>query len=297
MKGLRLVFVIMGFILCIYIMSQVRELMIDKQEASLPVWKDLHNIELMAELENRMAVENQQGSSLTGTGRKEDYTTLYPELYATYDLPKKMPEGKKIAYLTFDDGPSENTYDILDILEEMDVKATFFIVGSSINKEREDCIKRMKYEGHAIGIHTYSHLCNEIYCSVERFLDDFNLVYQQLYEITGDRVNIFRFPWGSNNKYNKNIKDSLIEEMERRGFLCYDWSVDASDSIGRPTAYSIRHNIEKELMDQEYPIILMHDSASRNLTVRILPGIIRMLKDKGYEFDTLNHREPYKFEW
>jgi peptidoglycan/xylan/chitin deacetylase (PgdA/CDA1 family) len=283
--------------LCIYIFSQFRETINDRQKDTISDGRELHNIELMAELENRVAAENLPNGSQTTMDEDTDYTTMYPDLYTVYDLPDEMPEGRKIAYLTFDDGPSENTYEILDILEEMDVKATFFIVGSSISADREDCLKRMKYEGHTIGIHTYSHLCNEIYCSVERFLDDFNLVYQQIYEITGERVNIYRFPWGSNNYYSKNIKDSLMDEMERRGFLCYDWSVDANDSIGRPTAYSIRHNIEKDLKKQEFPIILMHDSASNDLTVRTLPGIIRMLKEKGYEFDTLDHREPFQFNW
>jgi peptidoglycan/xylan/chitin deacetylase (PgdA/CDA1 family) len=284
-------------ILFIYIFGQIGDTLNKRQQSSPPAWKELHNIELMAEFENRVAAADPEQSSQQAMDEEIDYTKLYPDLYTVYDLPEEMPEGKKIAYLTFDDGPSENTYEILDILEEMDVKATFFIVGSSINKEREDCLKRMKYEGHSIGIHTYSHLCNEIYCSVERFLDDFNMVYQQIYEITGERVNIYRFPWGSNNNYSKNIKDSLMDEMDRRGFLCYDWSVDANDSIGRPTAYSIRHNIEKDLKNQDYPIILMHDSATNNLTVRTLPGIIRMLKDKGYEFDTLDHRKPYQFNW
>ncbi len=237
------------------------------------------------------------GSSETATEDLRDYTKLFPDLYTEYEIPKIMENEKKIAYLTFDDGPSKNTFEILDILKENNVKATFFIVGSSITKEGEICLRRIKNEGHTIGIHTYSHLCNEIYCSVERYLNDFNMVYQQIHEITGERVNIYRFPWGSNNGYSKGIKDSLMNEMERRGFTCYDWNVDSNDSVGKPSYYSIRHNIEKDLEHQNYPIILMHDSVINKITVQTLPDIIQMLRNKGYDFDTLDNREPYQFNW
>jgi len=271
----------------------------DKQlakERNISAWLSRQNLELMAITENETAKDNSD-SSLTSTEKVPDYTKMFPDLYTVFAKPEEMKKGEKIAYLTFDDGPSKNTFKVLDILEELDIKATFFIVGSAINDEGEDSLERMVHEGHTIGIHTYSHLCNEIYCSVERYLEDFNLVYQQIYEITGERVNIYRFPWGSNNGYSKGIKDYLMEEMERRGFSCYDWNVSADDSIGRPTSYSILRNINKDLKRQDHPIILMHDSKINDLTVRMLPDIIKMLQEKGYEFDTLDHREPYQFNW
>jgi len=283
-------------ILLIYIISQGSSRAKQLGEQATPAWNQLHSVELMAMMENRMARENSD-SNLTSSDDLPDYTKLFPELYTEYEIPKELTKGKKIAYLTFDDGPSENTFKILDILEKRDIKAIFFIVGSAVNEERETCLVRMVNEGHTIGIHTYSHICNEIYCSVERYLDDFNTVYQQVYGITGERVNIYRFPLGSSNGYSKGIKDALMEEMERRGFTCYDWNVSADDAIGKPTAYSIRHNIEKDLKKNNYPIILMHDSTINDLTVRMLPEIIKMLKEKGYEFETLDQREPYQFPW
>lgn len=283
-------------VLLVYIISSASE-RVKNPEVTSPAWNEIHNTALLAEMENRMAKEEDTGDSKSSMEEIPDYKKLFPDLYTEYALHESMEEGKKIAYLTFDDGPSANTFEILDILEEMDVKATFFIVGSAIDEEREVCLKRMVNEGHTIGIHTYSHLCSEIYCSIERYLYDFNRVYQQIYDITGERVNIYRFPWGSNNGYSKGIKDSLITEMERRGFTCYDWNVDANDSVGKPTGYSIRRNIEKDIKKQKYPIILLHDSIINDLTVRTLPGIIRMLSDKGYEFDTLDNREPYLFNW
>ena len=281
--------------LFIYFVGQARVRVLHEKETVVPAWENLHNIELMALMENRMASEHEQVRSCSGQIEEDqDYKELFPDLYTVYEKPESE-KSKKIAYLTFDDGPSSNTFEILDILQENDIKATFFIVGMEITDKGEDALRRMKNEGHAIGIHTYSHAHSEIYCSVERFLEDFHMVYEKIYEITGERASIFRFPWGSKNSYNKNIKDALMDEMERRGFLCYDWNVDANDSVGKPTEYSIRTNIEKDLKNQEHPIILMHDSSINDLTVKMLPGIIRMLQDKGYEFDTLEHREPYKF--
>lgn len=255
----------------------------------------IQSLELIAVMENELT--GQAGSSQTSTEEVPDYTRMYPNLYTVYSVPKEKEKNRKIAYLTFDDGPSENTFKVLDILEEHDIKATFFIVGSAVKKKNESSLQRMLHEGHTIGIHTYSHMCNEIYCSVERFLDDFNNVYQLIYDLTGERVNIYRFPWGSNNGYSKNIKDALMEEMERRGFTCYDWNVDTNDSVGKPSSYSILRNIRRDIKNQNQPIILMHDSSINDLSVQILPDVIKLLQELGYEFDTLENREPYQFNW
>jgi len=285
-----------SLILILSIASLYKKLDLENSKAET-VWYEYQGVELLAILENTLVVEEEDEISQTITEDLPDYTKMYPDLYTVYQMPKQMDLGKKIAYLTFDDGPSDNTFDILDILQEKDVPATFFILGSAITDEGEACLRRMANEGHTIGIHTYSHMCNEIYCSIERYLDDFNTVYQQIYEITGRRVSIYRFPWGSNNGYSKEIKEALMDEMERRGFICYDWNVSANDSVGKPTAYSILHNIEKDLEQHNYPIILMHDSVINDLTARVLPDIIEMIREKGYEFDTLDHREPYQFPW
>ncbi len=74
-------------------------------------------------------------------------------------------------------------------------------------------------------------------------------------------------------------------------------SADSNDSVGRPTAYSIRRNVEKDLENYDHPIILMHDLGINRLTVETLPEIIDLIKDKGYDFGTLDNREPYIFEW
>lgn len=257
-------------------------------------WKEFKNIEELVLTENEQARELED-SSAAASDKIPDYTKMFPDLYTEYAMPKPVNKDRKVAYLSFDDGPSENTYKVLNTLQEYDVRATFFIIGSEIDKKSEDALIRMVNEGHTIGIHTYSHMCNEIYCSIERYLDDFNLVYEQIYDVTGKRVNLYRFPWGSNNSYGRHMKSALIDEMERRGFTCYDWTVDSKDSNGRPSASTILRNIKRDIKQQNQPIVLMHDSSINNTTIKLLPDIIEMIRDMGYEFDTLDHREPYRF--
>lgn len=247
------------------------------------------------EKENLSVMEN-EGSEDTSCEKNDlpEYTKIYPDLYVSSEISKIEEDGKKIAYLSFDDGPSKYTSDVLKILKENDIKATFFILGSTMTKEGEECLKTMVKEGHTIGLHTYSHKCKSIYSSVEAYLEDFDKVFQQVYGITGIKPIIFRFPCGSVNCYSKGIKKALIAEMERRGFTYYDWNVTAEDSVGTPTEYSIITNV-KHYCEHNKPVILMHDSSINKLTTKVLPKIISKIKESGYEFDTLDKRMPCHF--
>lgn len=263
---------------------------IDKEDSKvIDVWKVDYDIL------RTVRIENEKAKAQAFDYRKKNYMELYPELYVESVKPVILLEKKKVAYLTFDDGPSYITAEILDTLDRYEAKATFFILGCTITKEGEECLKNMVERGHTIGIHTYSHNYRNIYSSVEGFLDDFYKAYLLIYETTGLKVNIFRFPWGSYNSYNKTIRHDLIEEMERRGFTYYDWNISAEDSVGNPTEYRIKRNVLKNLERYRDPIILMHDAAVNHLTARTLPDILESMSDNGYIFDTLNHREPYQF--
>lgn len=200
-------------------------------------------------------------------------------------------ESKKIAYLTFDDGPSEVTPKILEALREQGIKATFFLIGNAITKENEELVKEMAQEGHTIGIHTYCHEKNKIYCSAQAYLEDFNKAYKRIYEVTGIKPKIFRFPWGSANNYLAKISNPVIHELESRGFTYFDWNVSAEDSVGTPTKASILNNIKKDYRRYDNPVILMHDSSINELTANTLPEIIEIIKAGGYTFDTLDHME------
>lgn len=255
--------------------------------------------ELMIEVDDKLQElvkeENEEYEKLAYKERVNKYTKLYPDMYVESIKPIIHVDETKIAFLSFDDGPSKVTNQILDTLKENEVKATFFIIAGNVNNEKLEYLTRMAEDGHVIGIHTYSHDHRDIYQSVESYLNDFYKAYQLVYETTGIKTNIFRFPWGSNNNYNKKIRNELTSEMIRRGFRFYDWNVSAEDSTGSPSAKKIRDNVLKDLDRFNNPIILMHDSAINKNTAKVLPEIVEVMKDKGFTFDTLNNREPYHF--
>lgn len=219
------------------------------------------------------------------------YTKLYPELYCppstgTY-------EKEKVIFLTFDDGPSSNTDRILDVLKEKGVKATFFVTAQNASEANMARMKRIVDEGHTIGIHSYTHEYHQIYASVSAYLDDFNKMYQKIYEITGVKPNIFRFPGGSNTGYNKSIRDDLVKEMTRRGFTFYDWNIDSSDASGNnvPASKLVSHTLSTS-QGFNFGIVLMHDLGTKATTADALPQIIDGLKEQGYSFDKITNDLP-----
>lgn len=202
---------------------------------------------------------------------------------------------KKVIYLTFDDGPSDNTIKILEILKENNIKATFFVVGEQITPEREELIKSMIADGHQIGVHTYTHERNQIYASKEACLFDFKKTYERLVDVTGVAPTVYRFPYGSANCYISSYCNSVIREMDALGLAYIDWNVSGEDAIGHPTTDSILKNV-KGYKKYNEPVVLLHDGASNDLTVQTLPAIIKSMKAAGYEFDIIANRyKPYQW--
>ncbi|MDR0904357.1 MAG: polysaccharide deacetylase [Ruminococcus sp.] len=212
------------------------------------------------------------------------YQKLYPDLYT--EPPTEFIIETGAAYLTFDDGPSEHTDDILHILENYGIKATFFFCGGTSEEDRQT-MKRAADEGHTIAIHSLSHNYTEVYASVESFLEDFNNTYQNVYEATGVKPQIFRFPGGSINNYNRFVYKEIIAEMTRRGFVYYDWNVSGSDAVEGATWTTIYNSVidgAKGHVDDR-AIILLHDSKSK--TVTVVEDVIDELTRMGYHFEPL----------
>lgn len=199
-------------------------------------------------------------------------------------------EPRKVAFLTFDDGPSKNTRQVLDILKENEIHATFFVIGSEITPEREELLREMVEEGHSIGIHTYSHKKNEIYRSLESCLEDLQMAADRVCEVTGQCPRIMRFPYGSNNPYMKSFEKEVKEKVQEEGLVYYDWNVSGEDAVGNPTSYSILQHIKEDLTRYNEPVILLHDGVSNKLTADTLSDIIAYIKEQGYEFDVLDHK-------
>ncbi|HHW06475.1 MAG TPA: polysaccharide deacetylase [Clostridia bacterium] len=221
------------------------------------------------------------------------YQTAFPELYAL--PPAAQRQAQNVAYLTFDDGPSARTLEILDILKEHEIKATFFVVTENCDAE---ILKRIVAEGHAIGIHTHSHKYTEIYRSVEDYLADFQKAYDIIYQATSVKPDIFRFPGGSINSYNRGIYQELISEMLRRGFVYYDWNISTLDTVPRISAEKIIQHVASSIQGQSNLFILAHDSGDKRNTVEALPEIIDLVKARGYVFDKIeNSVKPVVFAY
>jgi peptidoglycan/xylan/chitin deacetylase (PgdA/CDA1 family) len=225
-----------------------------------------------------------------------EYEKLYPDLYAMNTPPAEYNKDENHIYLTFDDGPSDNTDGILEYLKQNNVRATFFVIPS----DTESCARRLNKileSGNILGVHTFSHDYNKIYKSVDAFLEDFDKAYELIYKQTGYRPFLFRFPGGSVNDYNTDTRKDIIAEMNRRGFVYYDWNVDSEDAMGANWT-KIMNNVETEIKNVPRAIILFHDGAGRKNTVLVIDDVIKKLKNdpKGYVFDVITEKtRPMQF--
>lgn len=213
------------------------------------------------------------------------YEDLYPDFYAPQELTaSNAPAG--IIYLTFDDGPSARTDEILAILEREKIKATFFVVGqtSAANLQR---MRDIAEQGHTIAMHSYSHDYKKIYASVEGFLADMYQIFDQIRETTGVTPTFFRFPGGSVNSYNYGIYKDIMAEMLRRGFIPCDWNMSAQDATAKPLPVNdIIANV-LNTSNRSRGVVLMHDSVARTTTAEALPEVIRQLRELGFQFEKL----------
>lgn len=181
--------------------------------------------------------------------------------------------------LTFDDGPSANTDAILDILDDYGIKATFFVNG---HEDFTDELVRIVQEGHAIGMHSYSHSYRNVYRSLDSFADDLYEIQTFIYETTGVNTNIYRFPGGSSNNVSNVSMSDCIHYLEAKGIEYYDWNVSASDAVsGGAGVSTIVNNVMGEVYrtDADTIIILLHDSGDKRTTVEALPIIIERIAD------------------
>jgi peptidoglycan/xylan/chitin deacetylase (PgdA/CDA1 family) len=223
------------------------------------------------------------------------YQKLYPDLYA--DPPTEFIVKSNVAYLTFDDGPSEYTTDIVNILDSFGIKATFFFSGGD-SAEDKRIMKLVADSGHTVAVHSLSHSYTTVYASVESFLEDFNNTYTSVYEATGVKPQIFRFAGGSVNNYNRFIYKEIIAEMTRRGFVYYDWNVSGEDAAETANWTSIYNHVMDgaKLHRDDRAIILLHDSKAR--TVTVVEDVITAMQDMGYTFEPLeNNVMPVTFAY
>lgn len=181
-------------------------------------------------------------------------------------------------YLTFDDGPSGNTGRILDILAEYDVRATFFVVGKE-EEEYQALYQRIVEEGHTLGMHSYSHRYQEIYQSLDSYVQDLTKLQEFLYNTTGVWCRYCRFPGGSSNSVSKVDMHELITYLDEQDITYFDWNIASGDaSSGYISADAILNNCLTNIPKYEESIILMHDASDKNTTVQALPELIERIQ-------------------
>lgn len=192
-------------------------------------------------------------------------------------------ESPKKVYLTFDDGPSKQTKRVLDILAKKNVKATFFCVGRD-DEFSNAMYKRIVDEGHTLGMHSYSHIYQEIYGSLEGFKRDFFKISEHMYTITGVRPFVYRFPGGSSNSVIPFSVDEYAGFLQDNGVVYQDWNVIAANGT---TDHVTKDEMISSVLDGvarfDTSIVLMYDSADKKMTANSLEEIIVRLQEKGYE--------------
>ncbi len=196
-------------------------------------------------------------------------------------------ESEKSAYLTFDDGPSKhNTLEILKILDEYDVKATFFVLGVMAENNPET-LKLIHENGHSIGNHSYSHKYGCIYKNSENFFADVENCEAVLKNILGEDFNtkLLRFPGGSYGNKKSEIKNQALA----KGYNVVDWNALNGDAEkSNPSANYLIKRFKETHKNKKNIIILMHDTDAKENTVKVLPEIIETLMDEGYTIKALD---------
>ncbi|MBO5008013.1 MAG: polysaccharide deacetylase [Clostridia bacterium] len=200
-------------------------------------------------------------------------------------------DNDKKCYLTFDDGPSDVTPAILDVLKQYKAKATFFVMGTRVEANPE-IVKQIYDAGHAIGNHSYSHDYNSVYESKAAFKNEVKKCRDAINNAIGKEYTnlVFRFPGGYTSLTNDDTKSAYREALKELGYKYIDWSCLTGDSeTTSPTPEfimdTLRMSIGRSVTGDI--VVLMHDSATKEITAKTLPKVIEYLYEQGYEFEVL----------
>ena len=241
---------------------------------------------------------NKEGKYTITYTLKDNENIKATRVVSVYKETATSASGSKIIYLTFDDGPSGYTNQILNTLAKYNIKATFFVTMAG----KDAAIKREYDEGHTVGLHTATHSYKTIYSSVDAYFKDLQTVSDRVKNITGEESKIIRFPGGTSNRVSNVGMSNIVNEVNKRGYVYFDWDVSVEDA--GTCAYvdnkeeCIINNFKKYIRPNRENIVLMHDIKS--YTAAGLETMIKYALDQGYTFKpiTMNtnptHFKPYK---
>ncbi len=208
-----------------------------------------------------------------------------------YDIAQAVNQQENLAqegdihkvYLTFDDGPSSNTEEILDILKQYNIKATFFVIGKEDDASKA-LYKRIVDEGHTLGMHSYSHKYSVLYESMDSFEQDFSQIQNYLFEVTGKECLFYRFPGGSSNHVSNTDMSEFIRYLNKQGITYFDWNVSSGDATSQAyTPNELVENVMKDVVKYKTSVVLMHDAETKDNTVEALVPMIESLQSMGAE--------------
>ena len=204
------------------------------------------------------------------------------------DSVKNLAKGEeKIAYLTFDDGPTISvTPKILDILKEEDINATFFVIGKYVDSHPE-IVKRAYEEGHYIANHGYDHNNANLYKSSESFIQEVkktDLAIGNAIGVENYCAKVFRFPNGYMSPANKGKKQEAANLLEEVNYTYIDWNCLNNDSVQKCSTTQLLNNLKKSAKNKNTLVVLMHDTKDVNDSSLVLKDSISYLKSQGYEF-------------
>lgn len=243
--------------------------------------KDKYDFDLFM-LNKKIDIYNDLDKSIN-----EEKTLFFKNLKDLEDKILSGESNRKIAYITFDDGPYYNTHKVLDILDQYDVKATFFTISMNgqfcYDNKSQDCFvmyKEYLKRGHTIANHTYTHaIFGGLYSSVDSFMDAIVKQEDHIRNLTGGyTTNITRFPGGSSTA--KGHKEGIMQKLRERGYGWVDWTAQDGDGKALGSTGEAWNNLVSSL-DSNIEVILFHDYSA--ITTAILPEAIQYMKDHGYE--------------
>ena len=266
---LLIVLIMVPIVCCVALMVQVRELnrKIDRLVERVTLLEQVGR----AEASRQPGTPRQSGTPVISL---DTVIQAGEGEWADIQQPDQAQEYQHKVYLTFDDGPSIYTDEILDILEEYDIKATFFVVGKE-DERSQNALRRIVDEGHTLGMHSYSHKYSELYASLDSFEEDFEKQRAYLEDVTGETCRFYRFPGGSSNTVSTEDMHTFIDLLDSQNVVYFDWNISSGDG-GRPLldVDTLVRNSTEDVPYWHTAVVLMHDSADKRTTVDALPQII-----------------------
>ncbi len=223
-----------------------------------------------AEIDNK----NTESETIMETNAQETETAP-AENSIKQAVEQALNDGRKVVYLTFDDGPCENTENLLDVLNKYGVKATFFVNG---HEGFENSLNRIVDEGHTLALHTYTHEYEHVYRDLDSFAEEIITLQDYLEEATGVRPGIFRFPGGSSNSTAKSIS-VYIDYLDENNLIYFDWNVSSGDGGDGLSAQQVYDNVMNGIALNDVSVVLMHDSEYKMSTFEAVPMIIESLQE------------------